>query len=201
MGRPLNFGNRINKEQPHTDPEVGDKLQQLEIGDIVRFDVEEKRELIFTSDMINYEVEILQEPLTLQRQASTYGLAQIMFNKNENYIVANRYNRNVGGKELEMMILFPLSHGSNSNINGNGNGILTWLVDLSGWVRIAEDFGILQNITNVTVINKIQLDCPIYNLLNDISIDKDGMNRESGSTIFYPNDICINWRSIHIPFM
>jgi hypothetical protein len=196
MGRPLNFGYKIHKEQAHSNPEVADKLQQLDVGDIVRIDIEEIQEIVFDSDLIGGMVRA--HPI-LQRQASTYGLTQIMFNKNENYIVANRYNRNVGGKELNMIILFPLLHADNKN-NENNDGILTWLIDSAGWIRIAEDFGIIHNITNVTVINKIPINCPIYIKLNEIEINKDGVNKDSGSTIFYSNNECIQYKSIHIPF-
>lgn len=196
MGRPLTFGSNIGENTIHPCPEIVSKpLQKLRIGDIVRFNTDQ--EVVNLHDIA---------PLQLRRQASTYGFSQIEFRRNEYYIVAHRYMRDVElhskttiktTVELNMLVMLPLCHAGENKVSA----ILTWLVDSAGWIRTAEDFSKERAITGVKVIGTIYNQHPLIAQFNNIGFNRDGECLDGKLSVFESNcNSLINISKILIPF-
>jgi len=193
MGRPFSFGSHLQGNRVHSHPDVVERLAGLTIGDIVRLSVD-----IPVSDR-----------LELRRCASTYGLMDAHFRRNQYYIIAHAYTRkiSVSGNviasssvketaELKMLVALPMeNHGSNSDT------ILTWLVDTAGWIRCAEDFSISDEISSIVVIGKLQPEHPLYPELLKVSFTESGDVVAGASSVFTSNDFeLIQSKHIMIPY-
>jgi hypothetical protein len=192
MGRPLlSFGSNLGSRNTHPCPEIEQSLLKLQVGSIVRIDVDVVEE---------HRMSGISPPSMLKRQASSYGFTRLEFIRNEYYIVAHRYIRNIKCSdlnivELNMLVLLPMCQTKNP-----GNAILTWLIDTAGWIRTAEDYGQDRPITGVKVIGMLPSDHKLTQKFYDIGFDSNG-DSTTGTNTFESNDLClVNTDRVFIPF-
>jgi hypothetical protein len=111
-------------------------------------------------------------PPTLYRSASNYGFIETIFRSDKRYLVVESYNKRLETSqtgeplELHMLVVVPLNEkGLKEDSNGEDRNeedseqktsIVTWLVDRSGWIRVAEDYAPRARLTSAAIQGRYQ---------------------------------------------